>query len=67
MAERKIEPTYGIEAFVNQRGAISLKQYNPYSEEEIIVQVELRDVETVRQWLAELALEADEYEVESDA
>lgn len=66
MAERKIAPTYGIEAFINKRGAISLKQYDPYSEEDVIVQVELRDVETVRQWLAELLLEVDEYDFEEE-
>lgn len=61
MAERIITPTEGIEAFVNKGGSITLKQ-NDANDELNFVVIELRDVETVRQWLAELLVEALEDE-----
>ena len=57
MTERSIDPTEGLEAFINEGGSISLRQSHVYDGEHTVV-IELRDVETVRQWLAELYLEA---------
>ena len=52
--ERKIYPTDGLEVFLNDAGSISLAQQNIYDDSPHVVIIELRDVETVRQWLAEL-------------
>ena len=57
MTKRAIEPTDGLEVFINEGGSISFKQSHTYDGEHTVV-IELRDVETVRQWLAELYLEA---------
>ena len=58
--ERKIYPTDGLEVFLNFAGSISLVQQNIYDDSPHVVIIELRDVETVRQWLAELLAEARE-------
>ena len=57
MTKRTIDPTEGLEVFINEGGSISLKQSHTYDGEHTVV-IELRDVETVRQWLAELLAEA---------
>ena len=58
--ERKIYPTDGLEVFLNDAGSISLVQQNISDDSPHVVIIELRDVETVRQWLAELLAEARE-------
>lgn len=60
MDDRIIQPTDGIEAFVNKLFSITLQQYRQDCGEVNRVVIELRDVETVRQWLAELLVEAQE-------
>jgi len=50
--------------FVNQGGSISIVQWNRIEQDTVVITVELRDVETVRQWLYELLLEAAELEDE---
>jgi hypothetical protein len=62
MAERKIPPTNGLEMFVNQNDAITMIQNDPINQDDALIVIQLRDVETVRQWLAELYLEAIEGE-----
>lgn len=62
--ERKIPPTDGLEMFVNQGGSISIVQWDRIEQDTVVITVELRDVETVRQWLSELLLEAAELEDE---
>ena len=65
MAERKIPPTSGLRMFVNEGGSISIAQHDQFFQDEVVIAIELRDVETVRQWLAELLLEATELEDEA--
>ena len=57
MAERKIPPTDGLEVYLNDGGSIVLVQEPPNDEKQFIF-IHPRDIETVRQWLAELYLEA---------
>ena len=48
MDDRIIQPTDGIEAFVNKLFSITLQQYRQDCGEVNRVVIELRDVETVR-------------------
>ncbi len=61
MAERTIPPTEGLEMYLNASRAIVLKQ-QPFNDETQIIIINPTDIETVRQWLAELYLEAIEGE-----
>ncbi len=58
MAKRVIPPSDGLTMFVNDNGSISLVQYDPSEQQDDLIVIELREVETVRQWLAELYIEA---------
>lgn len=58
MAKRVIPPSDGLTMFINDNGSISLVQYDPSEQRDDLVVIELREVETVRQWLAELYAEA---------
>lgn len=64
MADRKIPPTNGLEMFVNEAGSITMIQNDPINQDDALIVIELRDVETVRQWLAELRIEAQELDDE---
>ena len=57
MIERVIPPTYGLEMYLNDNLDIVLRQETPYEGKQFVV-INPSDVETVRQWLAELYLEA---------
>lgn len=60
MSERKIETTFGIEAYISKSGAIALKQEDPDRDDQIVL-IEPRDVHTVIKWLNELLEESKEY------
>ena len=57
MANRAIPPTDGIEMYLNENLSIVLMQQPVYEDKQYVV-IHPKDVETVRQWLAELLAEA---------
>lgn len=53
MSERKIETTFGIEAYISESGGVALKQEDPMGVDQIVL-IETRDVPTIVKWLNEL-------------
>lgn len=57
MTDRKIPATESLEVYISEGRSIVLLQ-QPENDDAQVVVIQLRDVETVRQWLAELYAEA---------
>lgn len=58
MTRYVIPPSDGLTMFINETGSISLLQYDPSEQSDDLVVIELREVETVREWLLALYNEA---------
>lgn len=61
-----IPPTMGLEMYINKSGTITLKQDDFVAQDTYYVMINLGDVETVRQALADLLAEALEADQEPD-